>query len=80
MLRQLIFTLVLIAALLSARDALNNEAVLKLIKAGLGEDLVVSMIKQQPGTYSTSADDIIARCCSCGGRAGHCRRSCGHAQ
>lgn len=60
MLRLSSIAVALLAASLIAQDALNNEAVLKLIKAGLGEDLVVNMIKQQAGTYSTSADDIIA--------------------
>jgi hypothetical protein len=52
--------LTIAAAALSAQSALNNDGVIKLIKSGLGEDLIVSMISQQPGAYSTSADDIIA--------------------
>lgn len=50
----------LLATLLAAQDALNNDAVIKLVKAGLGEDLIASMIKQQPGSYKTGADDMIA--------------------
>src|SRR5271157_445129 len=39
---------------------LTNDGIVKLAKAGLGEDTIVSMVNTQPGTYSVSADDIIA--------------------
>jgi hypothetical protein len=31
-----------------------------MVKAGLGDDVVVSMVKGQPGRYSTGPDDLIA--------------------
>jgi hypothetical protein len=43
-----------------AQQTLNNDAVVKLIKAGLSEDLVVSTINASPGKYDTSADGLIA--------------------
>ncbi len=43
-----------------AQETLNNEAVVKMVKAGLGEDLIVNMINSQPGTYRTSTNDVIA--------------------
>jgi hypothetical protein len=46
--------------LLVAQQALNNDSVIKLVKAGLSEDLIVSTINASPGTYDTSADGIIA--------------------
>lgn len=46
--------------LLFAQTAMNNDAVIKLVKAGLSEDLIVSSINSQPGTYDTSADGLIA--------------------
>jgi hypothetical protein len=46
--------------LLVAQQTLNNDAVIKLAKAGLSEDLIVSTINSQAGTYDTSADGIIA--------------------
>jgi hypothetical protein len=46
--------------MLAAQQALNNDAVIKLAKAGLSEDLIVSTINTQPGTYDTSADGLIA--------------------
>jgi len=45
---------------LNAQEPLNNETILKLVKAGIGEDVIVSMVNQQPGKYSLSTDDIIA--------------------
>jgi hypothetical protein len=39
---------------------LTNDSIIKLTKAGLGEDTVVTMVETQPGKYSLGADDIIA--------------------
>ncbi|MGA2085883.1 MAG: DUF2846 domain-containing protein [Terracidiphilus sp.] len=44
----------------SAQKALNNDSVIKLVKAGLSDDLIVSAINASPGTYDTSADGLIA--------------------
>jgi hypothetical protein len=46
--------------LLFAQQALNNDAVIKLVKAGLSDDLIVSTINGSAGAYDTSADGIIA--------------------
>jgi predicted small secreted protein len=45
---------------LNAQSTLNNDAIIKLVKAGLSEDLIVSTINSQPGTYNTSTDGLIA--------------------
>jgi len=50
----------LLTVTLSAQEPLNNETILKLVKAGIGEDTIVSMVNQQPGKYSLSTDDITA--------------------
>lgn len=47
------------AVAMFAQQVLDNEAVLKLVKAGLSEDVVLGMVHNQPGRYSTSADDVI---------------------
>lgn len=47
------------AAMLFAQQALNNDAVVKMVKAGLGDDVIVTTIKSSPGNYSLSADDLI---------------------
>jgi hypothetical protein len=49
----------LLAVVASAQEALTNEAVAKMVKAGLGEGLIISMIQNQPGKYSLSSDDMV---------------------
>src|ERR1017187_2057105 len=46
--------------ILNAQSTLNNDAVVKLVRAGLSEDLVISTINSQPGFYDTSTDGLIA--------------------
>ena len=46
--------------LLVAQQALNNDAVIKLVKAGLSDDLIVSTVNAQAGIYDTSTDGLIA--------------------
>ena len=43
-----------------AQQALNNDAIIKLTKAGLSDDLIVATISSQAGTYDTSTDGLIA--------------------
>jgi hypothetical protein len=39
--------------------AMDNESVLKMVKAGLGDDLVIQTINTQPGQYITDADSLV---------------------
>ena len=43
-----------------AAQPLTNDSIVKLVKAGLGEDTIIKMVDTQPGKYSLGADDIIA--------------------
>lgn len=52
--------MVLCPVLLVAQDALTNDSVVKMLKAGLSEDLVVAAINSKPGNYDTSVDGMIA--------------------
>ena len=52
------FTALCLAA--AAQQALNNDAIIKLAKAGLSDDLIVTTINSQAGAYDTSADGLIA--------------------
>jgi hypothetical protein len=45
--------------ILSAQQALSNDSVVKLSKAGLSDDLILSTIAASPGTYNTSAEGLI---------------------
>jgi len=47
-------------AFAGAQQSLNNDAVIKLIKSGLPDDLVITTINASPGGYDTSADGLIA--------------------
>jgi hypothetical protein len=47
-------------SLLVAQQSLNNDSIIKLVKAGLSDDLIVSTINASPGTYNTSVDGLIA--------------------
>jgi hypothetical protein len=60
--RKTIFVVVLLAVspLLFAQQALNNDAVIKLVKAGLGDDLIVTTVSASAGSYDISADGLIA--------------------
>jgi hypothetical protein len=50
----------LFGSLLLAQTALNNDSVIKLVKAGLSDDLIVSTVNAAPGAYDASADGLIA--------------------
>lgn len=44
----------------AADESLTNEAVIKMVKAGLSESTIVALIKQQPGNYATKPSDLVA--------------------
>lgn len=46
--------------ILTAQQTLNNDAVIKMVKAGLSEDVIVTTVNSSPGTYDTSADGLIS--------------------
>jgi hypothetical protein len=60
--RKYILTVVFLAIcpLLVAQQALNNDSIIKLVKTGQSDDLVVATINASPGTYDTSADGLAA--------------------
>jgi hypothetical protein len=41
-------------------EVLTNEALVKLVKAGVRDDVIVAMINRQPGQYSASPKAVIA--------------------
>jgi hypothetical protein len=46
------------AAAMVAQQALDNDAVLKLVRTGLSEDIILSIVSNEPGKYSLAADDL----------------------
>src|SRR5260370_30468057 len=43
-----------------AQENLTNDWIVKMVKAGLREDVIVNVIGLEPGKYSLSPDDLIA--------------------
>jgi len=58
--RFLALAILAFCSLLTAQQALNNDTVIKMVKAGLSDDIVVSTINSSPGTYDTTPDGLIA--------------------
>jgi hypothetical protein len=43
----------------NAQEILTNDSILKMVKSGLGEDLIVTMVQSQPGKYSLTPDEMV---------------------
>jgi hypothetical protein len=52
--------LVFVSPLVRGQEPLTNDSVVKLVKAGLSEDVILSMVKGQPAKYTVTPDDLIA--------------------
>lgn len=52
--------LLVICPWLTAQQAQSNASIIKLVKAGLSDDLIISAIRSSPGSYNTSADGLIS--------------------
>lgn len=48
------------SSFLAAQQPLNNDSVIKLVKAGLADDVVITTINASPGAYDTTADGLVA--------------------
>jgi hypothetical protein len=55
----LIMGFLLMAAPVFAEETLTNETVVTMVKAGLGEDLIIMKIKSSPSAFDLSTDSII---------------------
>jgi hypothetical protein len=53
---RLLFALALLAV---AQDVLTNDSIVKMVKSGFGESLIVSMVQGQPGKYTLSPDELM---------------------
>jgi hypothetical protein len=56
----LLSLLVLPYLLLQGEEVLTNESITRLVKAGLGEDMIASMVKTQSTKFAMTPDDVIA--------------------
>lgn len=46
-------------AALPAQEPLTNEGIIKLVQANISEELILNIIRQQPGAYSLAATDLV---------------------
>lgn len=56
----LVVSLLVFCSVLVAQQTLNNDAIVKMVQAGLSDDLIVTTINSQAGSYDASTDGIIA--------------------
>ena len=49
-----------LGSLLAAQQTLNNDGVVKMIKAGLSDDVVAAAVSSSPGTFDTSTEALVA--------------------
>lgn len=56
----LAFALLVFCSLLTAQQTLNNDGVIKMVKAGLSDDVVAAAVTSSPGTYDTSTEALVA--------------------
>ena len=54
-----IFAVLCAGSFLYAQEVLTNETILKLVKAGLSDDVIAGMVNNQPGKYSMDSDAVI---------------------
>lgn len=56
----LLFAVAVLCPVLFAQQALNNDGVIKLVKAGLSDALIIDTINASPASYDTSANGLVA--------------------
>lgn len=56
----LLLVFVSFAAACVAQQALTNDSIIKMAKAGLGDDLIVQSINSQPGSFQTTPADLTS--------------------
>jgi hypothetical protein len=42
-----------------AQEVLSNDSIVKMVKSGIGEGLIISMIQGQPGKYVLNPDELV---------------------
>jgi hypothetical protein len=53
-------SVVLASTLVFSQEVLTNESILKLVKAGMNEEIIIGTVNNQPGKYAVSPDSLIA--------------------
>src|SRR5215510_7290781 len=47
------------ALLAGAQETLTNDSIVKMVKGGLSDDVILTVIQKQPGKYSLTPDDLV---------------------
>ena len=47
------------ALALFCQEAMNNEGIVKLVKSGMSEELILNVIRQRPGNYAVGANELV---------------------
>ena len=56
-----VFVLGIVSGVLAfGQEALTNDGIMKLVKSGMSEDLVINLISKQPTSFSLGANDLVA--------------------
>jgi hypothetical protein len=58
--KSIIIAALLLAAAPASAETLNNDAVITLLNAGLGDEVVIAKIKSTPSTFDLSTEQVIA--------------------
>lgn len=54
-----LLALLTLPIVLSSQEILTNYSVIKMVKAGLSEELVLNVVKQQNGSYSVGSTELV---------------------
>jgi len=57
--RVLVYALLTSASAMFAQKALDNEAILKLVRTGLSTDIIVTIVSNEPGKYAVAPADLL---------------------
>jgi len=55
-----VVVLLALSSVMLAQQTLDNAAIVKMTKSGLGEDLIVSMVQNTPGHYDLTPDNLVS--------------------
>lgn len=58
--RLLLVVFLALCPFLAAQQTMNNDAVLKLVKAGLSDDIIIATISSSSGSYDVSVDGLVS--------------------
>ena len=54
-----IFLFFSVTLALFCQEAINNEGIVKLVKSGMSEELILNVIRQRPGVYTFGATELV---------------------